>query len=354
MLVRVGVVVMLAAAAALTVVGCGVGGSLETPGAVTGIIGPDGGRLESGGLTLVVPPGAVPAPTEFVMAPVTAAQLAVAPPNGLALLSGGQFEVNGVNTFATPVSITFPLSRRLPADSRVPLWQFYNGVEWRITDAPFAPVDAQVSPDWRSATTTAVRHFTVYAILADYAPFSEGASWTYNRIIETTPAGGLPNPPDLSTVVATITGTETVGGLSTYVWSEKDEFDNPVQTLYFHRSASAPYELLLVAMQEEEQALEVLSPPAKVLMLPPAPGQTWEVTTGLFDTTAQAAVTAETITVGAKEYDTMKVHIAPPSGGYMDIWWAPDVGPVKRKQSFVEPGVGTVVIEMDLQSYHLP
>jgi hypothetical protein len=39
----------------------------------------------------------------------------------------------------------------------------------------------------------------------------------------------------------------------------------------------------------------------------------------------------------------------------MDIWWAPDVGPVKRKQqSFVGPDVGTVVIEMDLQSYTLP
>jgi hypothetical protein len=288
------------------------------------------------------------------MAPVTAAQLAVAPPNGLALLSGGQFEVNGVNTFATPVSITFPLTRRLPGGSTVPLWQLEGGA-WRITDSPLAPVDAQVSQDGRSATT-AVRHFTVYAILADYAPFSPlsvGASWTYERTIQTT--GGPPGPPepDISTVVATITGTGTVGGLTTYVWSE-EATSGPSQKLYFHRSASAPYELLLVAIEEEGQALDVLSPPAKVLMLPPASGQTWEVTTGLFDTTAQAAVTAETITVGGAECDTMKVHIAPPSGGYMDIWWAPDVGPVKRKQSFVEPGVGTVVIEMDLQSYSLP
>jgi len=186
MLVRVGVVVMLAAAAAVTVMGCG-GAGLETPGAVTTIIGPDGGRLEAGELVLVVPAGAVLEPTEFVMAPVTAAQLAVAPPNGLAVLSGGQFEVNGVNVFATPVSITFPLSRRLPANSTVPLWQLYNGVTWRITDAD-SPVSALVSADGRFASAW-VRHFTVYAILADYAPLSVGASWTYNRIIQTTPAG---------------------------------------------------------------------------------------------------------------------------------------------------------------------
>ena len=352
MFVRVGVVVMLAAAAALTVVGCGVGGSLETPGAVTAIIGPDGGLLESGGLTLVVPAGAVPAPTEFVMALVTAAPRA-APPNGLALLSGGQFDVNGVNTFATPVSITFPLSRRLRGDSRVPLWQLYNGVTWRITDADVSsPVSALVSADGRFASA-AVRHFTVYAILADYAPFEVGRSWTYRRTIQTT--GGPPGPPepDISTVVATITSTTgTVGELTTYVWSEKDKFDNPVQTLYYHRSDA---ELLLVAIEEEGQPIKVLTPPAKVLMLPPAPGQTWEVTTGLFDTTAQASVTAETITVGVKEYDTMKVHIAPPSAGeYLDMWFAPNVGPVKREQSFVGPDVGTVVIEMDLQSYSLP
>jgi len=345
MFVRVGVVVMLAAAAALTVIGCGAGGGLETPGAVTAIIGRDGGLLESGGLTLVVPPDAVPAPTEFVMAPVTAAQLAVAPPNGLALLSGGQFEVNGVNTFATPVSITFPLTRRLPGGSTVPLWQLEGGA-WQ--HAGLGAWNATVSSDGGSAQAQ-VYHFTVYAILADYAPLSVGASWTYERTIQTT--GGPPGPPDVSTVTATITGkTDTVGGLTTYVWSEK-EFDNPVQTLYYHRSDA---ELLLVAMQEEGQALDVLTSPAKVLMLPPAPGQTWEVTTGLFDATAQASVTAETIPVGGAEYDTMKVHIAPPSGGYMDIWWAPDVGPVKRKQSFVKPGVGTVVIEMDLQSYTLP
>jgi hypothetical protein len=330
---------MAAAAATLAVAGCGSGGD-AVPGAVSGLIGPAGGRLETGGIVVDVPPGAVPTVVEFLVAPLGAAQLPT-PPNGLAAMAAGQFEVSGVMQFALPVSITFPLSARLPAGRTLTLWQYDGG--WQ--DSLF---DAVVAGDRRSVEAQ-VAHFTIYAVLADYAPLKVDAKWTYHRIVQITPDGGLRNPPQESTITATITGTEQVGGLDTFVWSESDPSNTK---LYLHRGAT---ELALVAIQEPGQALEVLPTPAKLLMLPPAAGQTWQVAS-LLDAAAQATVTAETITVGGVEYDAMKVHIAPspPAGGYRDLWFAPEVGPVKWRQAAVDPGVSTTVVEMDLQSYSLP
>jgi len=336
---RVVIAVMLAAATALAVAGCGGGGD-AVPGAVSGLIGPAGGRLETGGIVVDVPLWAVPAAVEFLVAPLGAAQLPT-PPNGLAVMAAGQFEVSGVTQFAFPVSITFPLSARLPAGRTLTLWEHDGG--WG--DSLF---DAVVAGDRRSAEAQ-VSHFTIYAVLADYAPLKVGATWTYHRIVQMTPDGGVPNPPQESTITATITGTEQLGGLDTFVWSESDPSNTK---LYLHRGAT---ELTLAGIQEPGQALEVLPTPAKLLMLPPAAGQTWQVAS-LLDAAAQATVTAETVTVGAVEYDAMKVHIAPspPAGGYLDLWFAPEVGPVKWRQAAVDPGVSTTVVEMDLQPHSFP
>jgi hypothetical protein len=161
---------------------------------------------------------------------------------------------------------------------------------------------------------------------------------------QTTPPGGSPNPPQVSTITAAIAGTQSVGGLECFIWSESAPSN---EALYLHRSDT---ELLLAGTG---QPLQVLIPPARLLMLPPAAGQTWQVTS-LFATTAPATVTAETVTVGSAQYDAMKVHIAASSGDYLDLWFAPQVGPVEWKRAVVQPGVGTTVTELDLQSYSLP
>jgi len=333
---RVTVLILALTGAALVAIGCG-GGSGIGPG--SGIIGPLGGRLEAGGIIVDVPPGALPAEFTLLVTPLSAAQVP-APPGGLAVMPAAQFDPDGL-LFALPVAITFPVSARLPAGQTLPLY-WLQGSVWQ--DSGF---DAVVSADGRTAETQ-VSHFSVYAIFADYAPFSVGASWTYHRVVQTTPAGGAPNPPDASTVIATITGTDEIGGLTAFVWSESDPSN---VTLYLHRSDS---ELLLVALEQSGEPREVLDPPARLLMLPPAAGQTWQVTP-LLDDPATATVSAETVTVGGVEYDAMKVHIEPETTqGYMDLWFAPEVGPVKWKQAVVEPGVQTTVIEMDLQSYSFP
>lgn len=354
---RIGRSFILAAAGAAVLAtvlaaGCGGAGS-TTSGAVSGLIGPEGGRLEAGGIVVVVPPGAVAAPTEFLIARLGGAQIPP-PPNGLSALSAGQFEVNGVMLFAFPVTITFPLSPRLavppgqPAPLTVPLWQFFEGAGWDIAGSDVsAPVSALVSANGLTATASVV-HFTVYAILADYAPLAVGSSWTYHRTVQvTTPPGGSPGPEETSTVTATITGQQMIGDLNTYVWTE----DTTNRKLYLFRTASAPFELLLAAVDEGAGITEV-NPPAKLLMLPPAAGQAWQVTLPQLDTSAQATVTAETITVGGIEYDAMKARFEPATAGagYVEIWFAPDVGPVKWKD-VITTAESQTVTELDLQSY---
>ncbi len=309
--------------AVLVAAGCGGAGG----GSASIIVGPEGRVFQVGGIIVDVLPGAVLSPVEVLVAPLSAAQLPLLPPGGLAVMSAGRFEVN-LAEFELPVTITFPLAARLPA-GKSPLWQV-QGNTWE-----HSVWNAVVAPDGRTATAS-VRNFTTYAIFADYAPLSVGASWTYQRSVQTPP-----NPAQVSTITATIAGIQPVDGLETLVWSESDP---SAKTLYLHRSDT---ELLLAGVQESGQSLQVLTPPARLLMLPPAAGQTWQVSS-LFDTTAQAAVTAETIAVGGAEYDAMKVHIAASSGDYLDLWFAPQVGPVKWKQAVVEPGVGTTVTELDL------
>jgi len=354
---RIGRSFILAAAGAAVLAtvlaaGCGGGGS-TTSGAVSGLIGPEGGRLEAGGIVVVVPPGAVAAPTEFLIARLSGAQVPP-PPNGLSALSAGQFEVNGVMLFAFPVTITFPLSPRLavppgqPAPLTVPLWQFFEGAGWDIAGSDVsAPVSALVSANGLTATAS-VAHFTIYAILADYAPLAVGSSWTYHRTVQVTaPPGGSPGPEETSTVTATITDRQMIGDLNTYVWTE----DTTNRKLYLFRTTSAPFELLLAAVDEGAGITE-LNPPAKLLMLPPAAGQTWQATLPQLDPSAQATVTAETITVGGIEYDAMKVRFEPATAGagYVEIWFAPGVGPVKWKD-VITTAESQTVTELDLQSY---
>jgi len=338
MLARIGVVIGMAAVAAAIVAGCG-GGSTTGPGSA--IIGPNGGRLVVGGIIVDVPPGALPTDFTLVVAPLSAAQVP-APPGGLSVIWAAQFEPDGL-PFALPVTITFPLSARLPGGQTLPLWWVQGGV-WQ--DSGFHAV---VSADGRTAVAD-VTHFSIYAIFADYAPLKVGASWTYHRVVQTTPAGGAPNPPETSTVTATITGTQDVGGLVSYVWSESAPSD---LKLWLHRSDT---ELLLTAVQPSGQPQQALSSPARMLMLPPDAGQTWQATLPMLAATAQALVTAETIQVGAGSFDTMRVQFTPtpPAQGEMNIWFAPQVGPVKWLLSSVEPGVQTTVIEMDLMSYSIP
>lgn len=340
MILRTIGILTLVTIAAMLVAGCG-GSSATGPG--TAIIGPAGGRLEAGGLIVDFPPGALPADFTILVTPLSPGQVP-APPDGLAVISAARFEPAGLQ-FLLPVTITFPLSARLPAGQTLTLYELQNNT-WQ--DSGF---NAVVSADRRTAAAE-VSHFSIYAIFGDYAPLAVGASWTYHWILQTTPAGGAPNPPESGTVTATITGTEEVGGLTTFVWSESAPSN---VTLWLHRTDAAPYELLLAAVQMASEAQEVLDPPARLLSLPPIAGQTWEVAS-VMDVTATATVSAETITVGSVEYDTMKVHIAPPdlALGYLDIWYAPNVGIVKRKAAEVDPGVSTTVIEMDLQSYSLP
>jgi hypothetical protein len=338
MISRIGVILSVAVVVVAIVAGCG-GGSTTGPGSA--IIGPNGGQLIAGGIIVIVPPGALPTEFTLVVAPLSAAQV-LAPPGGLTVMSAAQFEPEGL-AFALPVTITFPLSARLPGGQTLPLWWIQGGA-W--SDSGFHAV---VSADGRTAVAD-VTHFSIYAIFADYAPLKTGASWTYNRTVQTTPAGGAPNPPDVSTVTATITGTEDIGGLTSFIWSESAPSN---LKLWLHRSNT---ELLLVAVEPSGQPQQVLSPPARVLMLPPDPGQTWQVALPMLAATAQALVTAETITVGAGSFDAMRVCFtpSPPAQGEMNIWFAPQVGPVKWLLSSVEPGVQTTVTEMDLMSYSIP
>jgi len=338
MIWRIGLILAAIVVAAALVAGCG--GATSGPGSA--VIGPSGGRLIAGGVIVDVPPGALPAEFTLVVAPLSAAQVPI-PPGGLAVITAAQFEPDGL-AFALPVTITFPLNARLPAGQTLPL-RWVQSSAWQ--DSGFLAV---VSGDGRTAVAN-VSHFSVYGVFGDYAPLKVGASWTYHRTVQTTPAGGAPNPPEISTVTATITGTQDVGGLTSYVWSESDPSN---LKLFLQRSDT---ELLLTGVEPPGAGIQVVTPPARLLMLPPAPGQTWQVTLPApLGAAAQALVTAETITVGAGSFDTMRAQFTAesPAQGEMDIWFAPQVGPVKWQETAVQPGVQTTVTEMDLMSYSIP
>lgn len=153
---RVGVVLGLAACAALMVSGCGGSSSLSVGSQV---IGPAGGRVEATGVVVDVPPGALTEVVLITVLPLNLTTLPTPPPSGMTLMAAARFEPAGL-TFAAPVSITFNLASSLPPNQTMLLYVLQSGV-WE--DSGF---EAVVSSDGTKATAE-VSGFSIYALFAD-------------------------------------------------------------------------------------------------------------------------------------------------------------------------------------------
>lgn len=159
MVSRIGIILYLAAAAALIVAGCGGSNSNTSGGSFT--VGPEGGDFLVNGIRLFFPPGAVGGPTPvFVvpLAPLSANPLPVAAPAGLTPISAVQLEPASLIFPPTAlVTMTLPLATARPASEQLTLY-IVQGSAWANSGRV-----AVVSASGTTAVTQ-IDRFGVYAL----------------------------------------------------------------------------------------------------------------------------------------------------------------------------------------------
>ena len=144
------------------IVGGGGGGVVVATGGSGGVVSSTDGQV-----SVVIPPGAVPASTTIRVATVAAASLP-APGNSQSVLLAMQAEPSGLK-FPTPVTVRFnvppALQGRLP--KQLPL-QVYNPLTGKYEGTGFQAV---LSADGTTLTAS-VTHFTIFVILQPFTPFA--------------------------------------------------------------------------------------------------------------------------------------------------------------------------------------
>jgi hypothetical protein len=159
MTLRIGMILGIAAIAALVIAGCGGGGS--STGAGSFVVGLEGGDFVVGGIVLHFPLGTVGGPvTVFVapLAPLSTTPLPAAPPTSLTAISAVQLEPAGL-TFTSPFlpTITLPLTVTQTGGANLTLWVFQSN-SWVDSGRK-----ATVSSDGKTAVLQ-IDHFGVYAL----------------------------------------------------------------------------------------------------------------------------------------------------------------------------------------------
>jgi hypothetical protein len=161
MTLRIGMILGIAAIAALVIAGCGGGGS--STGAGSFVVGPEGGDFVVGGIVLHFPLGTVSGPvTVFVgpLAPLSTAPLPTEPPTGLTAISAVDLEAIPAGlTFTSPFlpTITMPLTVTQTGGAALTLWVFQSNA-WVDSGRK-----ATVSSDGKTAVLQ-IDHFGVYAL----------------------------------------------------------------------------------------------------------------------------------------------------------------------------------------------